>query len=60
VLVDSGVLADHEAVLEEARLAHYRRYPRLSRLRLNELWTGLHLGIAAFGAILIIVTVVTG
>ena len=32
-LVEAGVLADHEAVLQEARLAHYRRYPRLHRLR---------------------------
>ncbi len=55
VLVDAGVLADHDAVLQEARLAHYPRYPRLHRLRLNWLWTGLHLGIALYGVILIIV-----
>jgi hypothetical protein len=56
VLVGAGVLADHDAALEEARLAHYRRYPRLHRLRLNWLWTGLHLGIALYGVILIVVT----
>ena len=33
VLVDAGVLADHDAVLEESRQAHYRKYPRLQRLR---------------------------
>jgi hypothetical protein len=43
-------------VLEEARMAHYRRYPQLHRLRLNWLWTGLHLGIALYGVILIVVT----
>ena len=56
VLVDAGVLAHHDVVLEAARLAHCRRYPRLHRLRLNWLWTGLHLGIALYGVILIIVT----
>jgi hypothetical protein len=56
VLVDAGVLADHDAALADARLAHYRRYPRLHRLRLNWLWTELHLGIALYGVILIVVT----
>jgi hypothetical protein len=56
VLVDSGALADHDAVLEEFRLAHSRRYPRLHRIRLNWLWTGLHLGVAAYGVVLVVVT----
>jgi hypothetical protein len=56
VLVDSGVLADHEAVLEEFRQQHYRKYPRLHRLRLNRLWTGLHLGVAVYGVVLVILT----
>ena len=49
VLVDTGALADHDAVLEEFRQAHYRKYPRLHRLRLNRLWIGMHLGVAAYG-----------
>ena len=35
VLVDSGALADHGTVLGESRQQHYRKYPRLHRLRLN-------------------------
>ena len=56
VLVDAGALADHEAVLEEFRQQHYRKYPRLHRLRLNRLWTGLHLGVAMYGVVLVILT----
>jgi hypothetical protein len=56
VLVDTGALADHSAVLEEFRQVHYRKYPRLQRLRLNTLWTGLHLGVAAYGLILVVIT----
>jgi hypothetical protein len=56
VLVETGALADHEAVLEEFRQQHYRKYPRLHRLRLNRLWTGLHLGVAVYGVVLIILT----
>jgi hypothetical protein len=56
VLVDTGALADHETVLEEFRQQHYRKYPRLHRIRLNRLWTGLHLGIAVYGIVLIIIT----
>jgi hypothetical protein len=58
VLVQSGALPDADAVLEEARQAHYGRYPRLSRLRLNWLWISLHLGIAVYGAVLLIITCV--
>jgi hypothetical protein len=56
VLVDAGVLADHDAALEESRQARYRKYPRLQRLRLNRLWTGLHIGVAAYGAVLVLIT----
>jgi hypothetical protein len=56
VLVDAGSLAGHEAVLEEFRQQHYRKYPRLYRLRLNRLWTGLHLGVAMYGVVLVILT----
>ena len=58
VLVQSGALPDASAGLEEARQAHYGKYPRLSRLRLNWLWTSLHLGIALYGAALLIITCV--
>jgi hypothetical protein len=56
VLVQSGALGDNDAVLERSRLDHYQHYPRLSRLRLHWLWTGLHLGVAAYGLVLIILT----
>jgi hypothetical protein len=56
VLVDSGALADHDAILEEYRQAHYLQYPRLHRLRLNWLWTGMHLGVAAYGVVLVVIT----
>jgi hypothetical protein len=35
-----------------------QQYPRLSRIRLHWLWTGLHLGVAAYGLVLIILTLV--
>jgi hypothetical protein len=60
VLIDAGALVDSNAVLEEFRQTHYRRYPRLRRIRLNWLWTGMHLGIAVFGAALVVVTCVVG
>jgi hypothetical protein len=56
VLTESGALTDSTAQLEEFREAHYARYPRLSRLRLNWLWIGLHLGIAVYGLVLVCVT----
>ena len=57
-LVEAGDLPDHEAELGEARAAHYRGYPRLNRLHLHRLWTGLHLGIALYGTTLTIVVAV--
>jgi hypothetical protein len=59
-LTTAGVLADYRAVLQDSRDEHYRRYPRLHRIRLNRLWTGLHLGIAGYGAALIIITAIAG
>ena len=55
-LTASGVLADYRGALAHSRQEHYRRYPVLHRVRLHRLWTGLHLGIAAYGAALIIIT----
>jgi type IV secretory pathway TrbF-like protein len=60
VLAQSGALSDDDAILERFRLDHYRHYPRLSRVRLHWLWTGLHLGVAAYGLVLIILTVTEG
>ena len=56
VLKDMGALADEDATLDEFRQQHYRRYRRLSKIRLHRLWTGLHLGIAGYGLALLIVT----
>jgi hypothetical protein len=50
-LRDIGVLAD-DKVLEKYRDTHYSAYPRLSKIRLHWLWTGLHLAIAVYGVIL--------
>ena len=43
--------------LDQFRQDHYRRYPRLHKIRLHQLWTGLHLGIAGYGIVLVIITV---
>lgn len=55
-LTDSGALPDNRKLLAEYRDTHYATYPRLSWFRLHWLWTGLHLGIAVYGLILVIVT----
>jgi hypothetical protein len=60
MLVDAGVVADSRAILQASRDTHYSKYPRLHRLRLHWLWTGLHLGIAAYGVALIIITCLLG
>jgi hypothetical protein len=57
-LVDSGVLTDHQALLDDYRQKHYQRYPRLHRVRLYRLWTGLHLGVSCYGVMLLIIAVV--
>jgi hypothetical protein len=54
-LVEAGQLLDNEAQLDVVRTAHYRNYPRLHRLHLHRLWTGLHIGIALYGTALSIV-----
>jgi hypothetical protein len=56
MLRDIGALADDDAVLDQFRAEHYRRFPRLHKVRLHQLWTGLHLGIAAYGLALIVIT----
>jgi hypothetical protein len=55
VLTDMGALADRD-LLDEFREQHYARYPRLHRIRLHSLWTGLHVGIAAYGVALVTIT----
>jgi hypothetical protein len=57
VLQTQGALPDNRDALDEGRQAHYAKYPRLHRLRLYQLWIGLHIGIAAFGATLAIISV---
>jgi len=58
-LIDLGALPADRSSLDDARQEHYGNYPRLHRIRLHGLWTGLHVGIAVYGAALIIITVVT-
>jgi hypothetical protein len=55
-LVQSGELPDNDALLNQFRRDHYQEYPRLHRIRLHWLWTGLHLGVAAYGLVLVILT----
>jgi hypothetical protein len=50
-----GVLPEDTALLDEYRQRHYDKYPRLHRIRLHMLWTGLHSAIAVGGFALIIV-----
>lgn len=57
-LVKSKDLPDNDPILSQYRTQHYQEYPRLSRLRLHWLWTGLHLGVAAYGLVLVIITCV--
>jgi len=51
VLVGLGALPP-DTELEEQRQRHYTVYPRLSRIRLHWLWTGLHLAVAVYGVAL--------
>jgi hypothetical protein len=55
VLTDLGVLPEDTALLDEYRQRHYDKYPRLRRIRLHMLWTGLHCAIAVGGFVLAIV-----
>ena len=53
-LTRHGVLPE-DTVLDEHRQRHYDKYPRLHRIRLHMLWTGLHCAIAVGGFVLAIV-----
>ena len=54
-LICLGALPDDETLLDEHRQRHYAKYPRLHRIRLHILWTGLHATIAMLGIGLAIV-----
>lgn len=56
-LVEAGALPDSKDALQEYRESHYANYPRLARIRLNWLWTGINLGVAVYGVVLLIITV---
>jgi hypothetical protein len=53
-LVQSGDLPDNEALLVRFCDEHIQKYPRLYRARLHWLWTGLNLGVVAYGLVLVI------
>ncbi|MEU8239064.1 hypothetical protein AB0C07_12520 [Actinoplanes missouriensis] len=53
-LKDLGVLAD-DANIGDFRQRHYDAYPRLRRLRLHSLWTGLNVAVAAYGIALAVI-----
>jgi hypothetical protein len=57
-LTDLGALPDDETFLDEHRQRHYAKYPRLHRIRLHALWTGLHTSVAMLGLALAIVILV--
>ncbi len=57
VLVAAGELPDIDTRLDDARLAHNGRFPRLVRLPLHRLWTVLHVAIALYGVILLAVII---
>ena len=59
ILIDMGALTDNKAALDEFRQTHYDKYPRLYRVRLNWLWTTLHLAVACYGVTLFFVTCFT-
>jgi hypothetical protein len=54
VLEDMGALGD-DVQHQEHRQAHYRKHPRLHRVRLHWLWTGLHLAVAGYGVIMALI-----
>jgi hypothetical protein len=56
-LKDMDALGD-DPYLDEFRRRHQHDFPRLHRIRLHWLWTGLHLAIAGYGAVLTIIAVV--
>jgi len=56
-LIDLGALDQDDPNIQAKREAHYAAHPRLSRIRLHLLWTGLHTANATFGAVLTIVII---
>jgi hypothetical protein len=54
-LIDLRILSDDTALLDDYRQRHYDKYPRLHRVRLHMLWTGLHSAIAVGGFVLTVV-----
>ncbi|MEO3972402.1 hypothetical protein [Streptomyces sp. CAU 1734] len=56
-LVEQGVLGS-DGELIRARVEHYRRFPRLHRVRLHRLWVYLHLAIILYGLSLLFVCIV--
>jgi hypothetical protein len=58
VLVEAGVLPDLATDLEELRSVHYGKYRLLHRVRLHHLWVGLHVMIAAYGVLLVALTLI--
>jgi hypothetical protein len=53
-LTGLGTLPDDKTLLDEHRQRHYAKYPRMHRIRLHILWTGLHATIAILGITLAI------
>jgi hypothetical protein len=47
-LVELGVLGADERLVQ-ARINHYRAFPRLHRIRLHDLWVVLHVAIMFYG-----------
>jgi len=52
-----GALGD-QAPLQQRRQDHYAKYPRLHRIRLYWLWTGLHLAITGYGIVLTLIVLI--
>lgn len=42
-----------DSALNDARQSHYGDFPRLRRIRLHMIWTGLHLAITIYGVVLL-------
>jgi len=57
-LKEMGALAE-DPRLDESRAAHANAFPRLNRVRLHWLWTGLHLALAAYGIAICVVILAT-
>jgi hypothetical protein len=54
-LAKLGALPDARGELESARQIHGARFRVLARLPQHRLWTALHLGIFAFGVVLLVI-----